>query len=131
MKKFTHHTMKLIYLIIGWIALILGIIGAFLPIMPTVPFLIVALWGFSKSSEKFHSWLYNHKTYGPLLRDWDQHRVIPLWGKIWAVVAMSGSLGIMIYIQVPKWAILIAGMIMFSVGVYIVTRPSRKNSSAT
>ncbi len=117
---------KILYLIIGWIALVLGIIGAFLPIMPTVPFLIVALWGFSKSSEKFHNWLYTHKLYGPMLQDWDKHRVIPIWGKAWAIIAMSGSLVIMFNMNIPIWAVFIAAIIMISVAIFILRCPSRK-----
>ncbi|MTI11261.1 YbaN family protein [Curvivirga aplysinae] len=131
MVKLSHHTLRWIYLIIGWVALSLGVIGAFLPIMPTVPFLIVALWGFSKSSERFHHWLYTHKTYGPLLQDWDQHRVIPIWGKIWAVTAMTGSMLIMLYLEIPFYGLISAGIIMTSVGIYIVTRPSRKREKTT
>ncbi|MDX1738748.1 MAG: YbaN family protein [Alphaproteobacteria bacterium] len=131
MKKLSHHTIRILFLCVGWIALILGIIGAFLPIMPTVPFLIVALWGFSKSSERFHNWLYTHKTYGPMLQAWDKYRAIPLIGKIWAILAMSGSLVIMIFIKVPTWAIMIAATIMISVGIYIITRPTLRPEHKT
>ena len=119
-------TLRLIYLLIGWIALILGVIGAFLPVMPTVPFLIVALWGFSKSSQRFHDWLYHHKVYGPMLRQWDRHRVIPLWGKIWACVAMSGSLIIMVFLmQAPLPLVAMAAAVMLAVAAYILSKPSR------
>ena len=127
--KLSENTLRILFLIIGWVALILGVIGAFLPIMPTVPFLIVALWGFSKSSERFHNWLYTHKIYGPMLQDWDKYRVIPIWGKVWAVAAMSGSLGIMIYLQLPIWAVITAGIVMTSVGIFIVSCPHKKPSS--
>ena len=119
-------TLRLIYLAIGWIALALGIIGAFLPVMPTVPFLIVALWGFSKSSERFHNWLYHHKVYGPMLRQWDRHRVIPLWGKVWACVAMAGSLAIMVFfLKVHPALAAVAAAVMLAVAVYILSKPSR------
>jgi len=121
------HTLRLLYLCIGCLAVGLGVIGAFLPIMPTVPFLIVALWAFSKSSERFHSWLYHHKTYGPMLRDWDEYRVIPLWGKIWSSVAMFTSLSMMIFVErIPHWALLSTAIMMFFIGIYICSNPSKK-----
>ena len=119
-------TLRLIYLLIGWSALTLGVIGAFLPVMPTVPFLIVALWGFSKSSQRFHDSMYHHKIYGPMLRQWDRHRVIPLWGKIWACAAMTGSLAIMVlWMEVPLPFVGMAAAVMLAVAVYILSKPSR------
>ena len=123
-------SLRLIFLMIGFLAVGLGVIGAFLPILPTVPFLIVALWAFSKSSERFHNWLYHHKTYGPMLRDWDTYRVIPLWGKIWSCVAMFTSLSMMVFVDhIPHWALLTTAIIMFFVGLYICSNPSKRPES--
>ncbi|WP_259783192.1 YbaN family protein [Aestuariispira ectoiniformans] len=123
----TRATIRLIYLLIGLISTGLGIVGAFLPIMPTVPFLIVALWAFSRSSERFHNWLYHHRIYGPLLRDWDRYRVIPLWGKIWACVAMAGGLTITaIFFKPPVWSLVGTGIVMLAVAAYLISKPSHR-----
>lgn len=123
----TRATIRLIYLLIGLVAAGLGIVGAFLPVMPTVPFLIVALWAFSKSSQRFHDWLYHHRIYGPVLRDWDQYRVVPLWGKIWACVAMAGGLTITaIFFKPPVWVIIGTGAIMLAVAAYLLSKPSHR-----
>lgn len=123
----TRHTLRLIYLLIGLISTGLGVVGAFLPVMPTVPFLIVALWAFSKSSQRFHDWLYHHRVYGPLLQDWDQYRVIPLWGKIWACLAMAGGLTITaIFFQPPLWVLIGTGAVMLAVAAYLLSKPSRR-----
>ena len=120
-------TVRLLYLLLGFIAIGLGIIGAFLPIMPTVPFLIVALWAFSKSSKKFHDWLYYHKIYGPMLRDWDDYKIIPIWGKIWACVAMLSSVIIITFVNnIPHWLLLTTAVIMFFIGFYICSTPNKK-----
>ncbi len=120
-------TIRLLYLLLGFITSSLGIIGAFLPIMPTVPFLIIALWAFSKSSQKFHDWLYYHKIYGPMLRDWDKYNVIPIWGKIWACSAMLSSIIIITLINnIPHWLLLTMMIIMFFIGFYICSTPNKK-----
>ena len=61
---------KKIYICIGFLAVGLGIIGAFLPVMPTVPFLLVALFCFERSSKKYHDMILNNKYFGKVLRDY-------------------------------------------------------------
>lgn len=67
---------KPILYVLGWISLILGFIGAFLPILPTTPFVILAAYLFSKSSPRLHSWLTSNKYFGNAIMDWESHRVI-------------------------------------------------------
>ena len=110
----------------GWINVGIGILGAFLPVLPTTLFLLIALWAFSRSSLRFHSWLYNHPRFGPPLRAWHQHRVIPLPAKLLAIGMMTASL---IYVTVfiaENW-LLPAGLslMMGAVAAYILTRPHR------
>ena len=80
---------KIILLSIGWICVGLGFIGIFVPGLPTTIFLIIALWAFTKSSNKLRIWLLNHKKFGPFLRDWQEHRVVPLRAKILIVIFME------------------------------------------
>ena len=80
---------KIILLSIGWICVGLGFIGIFVPGLPTTIFLIVALWAFTKSSKKLRVWLLNHKKFGPFLRDWQEHRVVPLRAKILMVILQT------------------------------------------
>jgi len=61
---------------LGWIFVILAIIGAFLPILPTTPFLILALALFSKSSPRFHKMLLDNQWFGPSLKQWEQNKTL-------------------------------------------------------
>ncbi|MCU7841748.1 MAG: YbaN family protein [Candidatus Thiodiazotropha sp. (ex Troendleina suluensis)] len=63
-------------IIFGWLFTILGIIGALLPVLPTTPFLIVALAFFSKSSPRFHKMLLNNIWFGPILKQWEDKKTL-------------------------------------------------------
>ena len=75
-------SIKIIYLSLGWVCVGLAFIGIFIPGIPTTPFLILALWAFAKSSKKFHTWLLNHPRFGPILRNWESHKVVPKKAKL-------------------------------------------------
>ncbi|MGB0901076.1 YbaN family protein, partial [Halocynthiibacter sp.] len=65
--------MRTLWLIGGLLSFILGLIGAFLPLLPTVPLMLLATFCFSKSSERLHNWLINHPRFGPAIADWNDH----------------------------------------------------------
>ena len=73
MKKALQNTLLLT---LGWLFVVLGVIGLLLPIVPTTPFLIVALALFSKSSPRFHQMLLNNSWFGPTLRQWDETKTL-------------------------------------------------------
>lgn len=113
-----------LYLATGWFFVSLGFIGAFLPILPTTPFLLIAAWAFSQSSERLHTWLHEHPRFGSYLVAWDKYRAIPRGGKILSVTMMTLS-WLYILVTWDDWMLpAIMGLIHLSVGTYIVTRPS-------
>jgi len=77
--------LRWILISVGWISIAGGVIGIFLPLVPTVPFLLLGAVCFSRSSEKFHGWLVDHKQLGPLLRDFLSGGGIPLRAKIMTI----------------------------------------------
>ena len=88
----TSGTKRWIYFSIGWLFFGLGVVGAFLPVLPTTPLMIIALWAFSKSSERFETWLYKQRIFGPPLQRWHKYRVISAPAKMASVGAMAASL---------------------------------------
>lgn len=114
------------FFVLGWVFFGLGAVGAALPVLPTTPFMILALWAFARSSRRFHDWLYTHRIFGPPLRRWAEHRVVPLHAKIAAATAMSGSLVYLIWFSdIPGYAITVTALIMAGAATYVLTRPSR------
>ena len=85
----TRTWMKPFYLLLGLGALVVGIVGIVLPLVPTTGPLLIAAFAFSRSSERFHQWLINHRILGRFISDFQAGRGIPLKIKILAVVAMS------------------------------------------
>jgi len=103
----------------------LGIIGVFLPVMPSTVFFLIALWAFSKSSLRMHHWLFSHPTFGRHVRDWHSHRVIPTRAKILAVSMMSASLFFVTFFIAESWMLPgILALILGIIAAFIVTRDS-------
>jgi len=69
-SRFVRH----VFVALGFAALLLGVIGIFLPILPTTPFILLAAALFARGSERFHTWLLAHRMAGPLIADWYEHR---------------------------------------------------------
>lgn len=111
-------------LIVGWLAIILGVIGIFLPLLPTTPFLLLAAACFARSSEKFHSWLLNHKYLGPYIHLYLDGKGIPIKAKYYIISVLWITMAFSIYI-VPMLVIKIGLVIIaISVTVYLWRLPN-------
>ena len=111
-----------IYRAVGGLFVVLGAIGVVLPIMPTVPFLIVAVFCFARSNPEWAERLYNHKSYGESLRDWRDRRAIRRPAKLAAVGAMSLGIAFTGFTIGFPW-VLISITILAIFGPWIWTRP--------
>lgn len=109
----------------GWIFIVCGMIGIFLPIVPTVPFLLLAAACFAKSSERFHRWLMEHNHLGPLLHDYLKGAGIPLRAKLMAIsmVWVSFPTSVVLFAE-ALWlkALLIAAAV--AVSIYLLFLPT-------
>ena len=116
---------RMILISLGWLCVSLGFIGIFVPGIPTTIFLIIALWAFTKSSKKLRNWLLNHKRFGPILNNWQQHKVVPRRAKILMVVLMS--LAVILFYYSLQSLILTIGLIIIlvSVAIYVISLPSK------
>ena len=116
---------RTILISLGLLCVGLGFIGVFVPGIPTTIFLIIALWAFTKSSEKLRYWLLNHKRFGPILNNWQEHKVVPRRAKILMVVLMS--LAVILFYYSSQSLILTIGLIIIlvSVAIYVISLPSK------
>jgi uncharacterized protein len=117
--------LRLFYLGLGWLCVGLGVVGIIMPLLPTTPFLLLAVWAFSKSSPELAAKLRNHPKAGPYIRAWQDHGAIPPIGKIMATTMMSVMGGYLLWAQpIPLWATVTTILMMLAVIIYILTRPS-------
>jgi len=113
---------RYLYFAFGWACFGIGALGAILPILPTTPFMLLALWGFAHSSRRFHDWLYNHRWFGARLRAFKRHRVVPLSVKLTAYVSMLASLAFTTFVADVHWAVPVATATLILVGIIYIAR---------
>lgn len=114
---------RTIYLICGLLCVALGAIGAFLPVLPTVPFLLLAVFCFARSRPDWAERLYRHPRYGPSLRQWRDRRAIGRSAKISAVAVMAASTGVSWATIGWPWAAVVTGVLLCT-GTWLWTRPT-------
>ena len=89
--------------IIGWLAVALGTLGVFLPLLPTTPFILLAAWCFARSSPRFHHWLLYRSWFGGYLRHWQNYRAMPPGAKPRAVAMILLTFAISLWLVNLTW----------------------------
>ena len=117
----------------GTLSVILGIIGIFLPILPTTPFLLLAAACYGRSSDRLHRWLLNNRWFGPYLKDYSEGRGLPLRLKILTILTLWLVIGFTALILVSAlWLRISLFTIMVAVTVHLVMiKTSRRNDLPT
>lgn len=113
------------YICLGWLMVLLGVIGAFVPLMPTTIFLILGSWFFARSSPRLEAWLLEHPRFGSTLRAWNETGAVPGSAKIMACVGMTAGFTLFLIGAHPTlWLALgVAGILLLS-ALYVVSRPA-------
>jgi uncharacterized membrane protein YbaN (DUF454 family) len=88
----------------GVLALVTGLVGIFLPLLPTTPFVLLAAFCFSRGSARCERWLLTHPRFGPMVRDWRERRAVPLRAKQLATVMMAIGSAWAAWRLAPAWA---------------------------
>jgi len=117
---------RALFFIAGMVALGFGIAGIFLPVLPTTPLVLLAATCFARSYRPFHEWLVAHRLFGPILREWHEHRSIPYRTKIFAIGMMAGALTVSIVFFIdPPWLKAVLAAFGVALGIYMYRLPSR------
>jgi uncharacterized membrane protein YbaN (DUF454 family) len=90
--------MRIFLIILGSVSLALGLLGVFLPVLPTTPFLLLSATVWVKASPRLYEWLLNHKLFGEYIRNFREHKSIPLHAKIISVVLLWATMSYCIFV---------------------------------
>jgi len=118
--------LRLLFLLLGCLFVAVGVAGAFLPLLPTTPFMLLAAACFARASPRFYNWLLNTRTFGPPILEWRLHRSIRYRTKLIAIATMAATLtiSVMLVIEQPwlQGALAVFGVLL---ATWMYRLPSR------
>ena len=115
--------LRYLLIVFALICVVLGLIGAVVPGMPTTVFILMAAWAAVRSSPRLHRWLYAHRIFGPLLRNWDAGGKISRRTKWTATASMLFSAAVILYFSSKPWLTAMTLSIMGCVLLWLWLRP--------
>jgi hypothetical protein len=120
---------RLFLVAVGFLSLALGVLGIFLPLLPTTPFLLLSAFCFSKGSPRWHAWLMSQPHLGPAIEEWNRHGVIRTRVKVMCLGLMAVTSGYSIFFaSFPIYGRLALLLMCLWVAIFVSTRPSRPGS---
>jgi len=114
---------RYLLLVFAVLCVALGVIGIFVPGLPTTVFILMAGWAAARSSPRFHNWLESHRIFGPMLRDWRKHGAVSRRSKITATVMMAACAVILFLTTTRIWMAEIITAVMALVLMWLWRRP--------
>jgi uncharacterized membrane protein YbaN (DUF454 family) len=120
--------MRFLWAALGLLSLGLGLVGVVLPLLPTVPFILLAAFFFARSSERLHNWLLDHPTFGPAINDWQTHGAVSRRGKKMATLSVAIVFGISLILGLRWHILLIQAVTLSCVMLFLWTRPDGPGS---
>lgn len=115
--------MRILWLLLGLVSVGLAFVGSVTPILPTVPFLLLAAFAFARSSPKLEAWLLDHAHFGPLIQNWRDYGAISKPTKVISVVTMAATWLLSFVLGVSDLVLIIQAVVLSGVAVFILTRP--------
>ena len=115
---------RYVWIAFGYVALALAMAGIPLPLLPTTPFLLLAVYCFGRGSPRLQQWLLNHPTFGPPINRWRERGAISTSAKRFAIAATAAVFLSALLLGAPKWALMAQAAILVPVSIFILTRPS-------
>ncbi|WP_424832143.1 YbaN family protein [Ruegeria sp.] len=116
--------MRYLWAGLGLFCVALAVVGVALPLLPTVPFLLLAAFFFARSSSRLHNWLITHRTFGPMILDWQTSGAIRPAAKKAATLSVAAVFGLSALISVPNHVLIIQAVVLGGVMAFIWTRPN-------
>ena len=122
---------RLFWIIAGLSTMILGLLGMMIPVLPTVPFLLVAAFCFAQSSDRLSDWLLNNRLFGPYLKNYRERRGMSLRSKVFTLTALWLSIGLttLFYVSI-WWGRLLLLVLALAVTVHVLTLRTLTSDSA-
>ena len=123
---------RIILIIIGWLAVALGTLGVFLPLLPTTPFILLAAWCFARSSPRFHHWLLYRSWFGGYRRHGQQYRAMPPGAKPRAIVMILLTFAVSLWLVKLTWVrimllVILACLLIFMWRIPVVDATQQKH----
>lgn len=114
---------RYLYLALASLSFCVGVIGIFVPLLPTTVFMLIAVWAASRSSPEFAAWLRGHPRFGPAILAWELERAIPRRAKVLACLLLTVSVVVIAFGDLVWWGkgLLVSGLV--GIAAWIITRP--------
>ncbi len=115
--------MRVLWGTLGFFCVLLGAVGVLLPLLPTVPFMLLAAFCFARSSERMHDWLLRHPRFGPAIVNWHENGAVSRRAKWLATLSICVVWGLSFLLGMPTKVIVIQAVVLSAVLIFLWTRP--------
>ncbi|MDA3851137.1 MAG: YbaN family protein [Spirochaetaceae bacterium] len=114
--------LKILFIIGGFISLFLGVLGIFLPLLPTTPFLLLSAACFFRSSPRLYSWLIGHKIFGRYILCYREYQAIPTFARWFTLILLWSVMGTTAFVFIDLWWVrIVLFFIASSVSIHLLT----------
>ena len=122
---------RTLYVIMGCVCVGLGIVGAFLPVLPTTPFMLLGAACFTRGSERAHGWLVANRVFGPSIRSWERHRTVPVRARRHAIAMMAAMIGLSCWLVDSTPVRIVLVIIASSVSIFLWRLPPHPDDAGS